>query len=88
MSLRRPVLKVSSHVPLYEQVVAHVVAAVEAGDVQPGDRIPAVRDLAEQWEVGVNTLMHAWDILQERGVLVVGVGKGTFVAEPKEPTGE
>ena len=83
MPLHRPDLKVSSPVPLYEQIATHVAASVERGDLEPGERLPAVRDLAERWEVGVNTMIHAWDILQGRGVLVVGQGKGTFVADPQ-----
>jgi len=81
MPLSRPDLKVSSPVPLYEQIVSHVTSSVARGDLQPGERLPAVRDLAERWEVGVNTMTRAWEILQGRGVLVVGQGKGTFVAE-------
>jgi GntR family transcriptional regulator len=88
MSLQRPALRVSSPVPLYEQIVRHVTDSVARGDIQPGDRLPAVRDLADQWEVGVNTLVRAWDILQERGVLEVGQGKGTFVAVPGDATGQ
>lgn len=90
MPLRRPDLKVSSPVPLYEQVVRHVTESAARGDIQPGERLPAVRDLAEDWDIGGNTITHAWAILQERGILVSTHGKGTFVAEqqPGEPTGQ
>lgn len=81
MPLRTPALNPSSPVLLRDQIVSHVEAAVKAGDVQPGERLPAVRDLADRWEAGANTITAAWAILQERGVLISVHGKGTFVAE-------
>jgi len=81
MALTRPDLRPMSAVPLYEQIARHVAAAVASGDLAPGDRIPAGRDLAEDWEVGYSTVMHAMNVLQERGVVVATQGKGTFVAD-------
>lgn len=81
MALTRPELRLSSPVPLYMQIVAHVTAAVERGDLRPGDRLPAGRDLAEDWEVGYSTVNHAMKVLAERGVIVATLGKGTFIAE-------
>jgi DNA-binding GntR family transcriptional regulator len=85
MALQRPALVVSSPIPLWEQVVKHVRAAVASGDLQPGERLPAVRDLADAWEVGYSTMTHAMAVLQEEGLLVARAGKGTFVAEPADP---
>jgi DNA-binding GntR family transcriptional regulator len=87
MALTRPDLRSMSAVPLYEQIARHIAAAVAKGDLAPGDRIPAGRDLAEDWQVGYSTLMHAMAVLQERGILVATAGKGTFVAEeqPADP---
>ena len=82
MPLQRPELVVMSVTPLYEQVVTHVTRAIESGELQPGERIPALRDLADQWEIGYSTLTRAMAELQKRGVLVARAGKGTFVAQP------
>jgi DNA-binding GntR family transcriptional regulator len=79
MPLERPELVVMSVVPLYEQVVTHVLAQIESGQLQPGERIPALRDLADQWSIGHSTIVRAMGILQERGALVARAGKGTFV---------
>lgn len=81
MPLQRPMLRPMSIDPLYEQVVSHVIAAIESGELSAGERIPALRDLADDWEVGHSTIVRAMGILQERGVLVARAGKGTFVAE-------
>jgi len=84
MALTRPDLRPMSAVPLYEQIARHITEAIGKRDLAPGDRIPAGRDLAEDWQVGYSTVMHAMAVLQERGVLVATQGKGTFVAEPEE----
>ena len=85
MPLTRPDLRLISAVPIYEQVARHVEQAITSGDLQPGDRIPAGRFLAEDWGIGYTTVMHAMRVLQERGVLVATPGKGTFVAEKGDP---
>lgn len=87
MPLQRPALNASSPVTLVEQVVAHVRAAIASGQLLPGDRLPAVRYLADDWEVGYSTLTQAMGILQDEGLLVARAGKGTFVAEqpPADP---
>ena len=80
MPMQRPALVVSSPVPLWEQVAAHVRAAVRSGALAPGERLPAVRDLSDAWEVGYSTMTHAMAVLQEEGLLIARAGKGTFVA--------
>lgn len=81
MALTRPDLKRSSPVPLKKQVADHIAAAVERGDLAPGEKLPAGRELAEEWEVGYSTVTDAIADLKARGVLVAAMGKGTFVAD-------
>lgn len=69
-----------SATPLYERVVADVVARIEAGLLKPGERLPSIAALASQHEVGTTTVKTALMMLRERG-LVTGVpGKGVYVA--------
>lgn len=84
MALSRPQLNPSSVLPLYEQAAGHIAAAIASGDLQPGDKLPAERDLAEDWGIGYMTVRHAVAVLRGRGLLVSRVGKGTFVAERHE----
>lgn len=83
MALTRPDLRPSAPVSLKQQIVDHVTAAVERGDLRPGEKLPAGRDLAEEWEVGYSTVTDAMQLLKERGILVAAMGKGTFVAESR-----
>ncbi|WP_215223755.1 GntR family transcriptional regulator [Echinicola shivajiensis] len=47
----------------------------------PGDRVPSVRELAEEMEVNRNTVMRTYSILQDQGILDNKRGIGFFVAE-------
>ena len=66
---------------LTQQLVDAFVAAIEAGELGPGARLPATRALAQT--VGINqlTASRVYRRLQEMGLVVAGVGRGTFVRE-------
>ena len=68
-----------SPVPLFEQIVAHVTFAVAAGAYEPGNRIPSVRELAQQLLVHPNTVAKAFQLLEERGVVTARRGLGMEV---------
>lgn len=69
----------ASQVPLYVQIANHVEAQISSGELAPGGRLPAERDLAEQWGVAYQTVRRAMRELRERGLVASVVGKGTFV---------
>jgi GntR family transcriptional regulator len=71
----------ASQVPLYVQIADHVEAQIASGELAPGGRLPAERDLAEQWGVAYQTVRRAMRELRERGLIASVVGKGTFVRE-------
>jgi len=64
---------------LYEQVAEHITARIEAGDLQPGQRLPPERDLAVEYGVAYNTMRAALAMLRDRGLIITMHGRGTFV---------
>src|SRR3954453_20538738 len=70
----------ASDVPLGTQLAWKLRAAVAAGRLRPGDRLPAVRELAAAAGVNVNTARAVYARLAQQGVLVSEQGRGTFVA--------
>jgi len=66
--------------PLFEQVGSAVRLAVIRGEVSPGERLPAARDLAEALDVNVNTVLHAYRDLREEGLLELHRGRGATVS--------
>ncbi len=73
--------------PLYDRVYRVIANAIERGDLAPGDRIPAERALCEQLGVSRVTVRRAFRRLAEDGLIVSGVGRGSFVSQGA-PVGE
>jgi GntR family transcriptional regulator len=86
MATGRPALKHDSAVPLYEQAADYVAGLIAAGNLEPGQKLPAERDLADQWGIGYQTVRRAMRELRDRGLIKSRVGKGTYVTE-HPPTG-
>lgn len=68
--------------PLYVQIADQIVDAIEERRLAPGDRLPAMRELASQLDCALVTVSQAYDLLAARGRVRARVGKGTFVADP------
>ncbi|WP_016909600.1 GntR family transcriptional regulator [Streptomyces xiaopingdaonensis] len=65
--------------PLYEQVAAGIRAAVREGSLHPGDRLPPAAELAEALDVNRHTVLKAFHLLREEGVLEFRRGRGVTV---------
>jgi len=66
--------------PIYQQIVEQVKATCARGDLRPGERLPPVRDLAEQLGLNHKKVAYAYRLLQQAGVIVSQPGRGTHVA--------
>lgn len=64
---------------VYEQVADHIEARIRSGELAPGARLPAERDLATEYGVAYDTVRRATALLRERGLILTIVGRGTFV---------
>ncbi|HXS64381.1 MAG TPA: winged helix-turn-helix domain-containing protein, partial [Streptosporangiaceae bacterium] len=62
----------------YQQVADAIAARIEAGRYTI--KLPAERDLADEFGVSYITVRHATAILRERGLIVSIHGRRTFVA--------
>ena len=72
-------LQPESHVPLYVQLRDQIRALVHGGDLRPGERIPASRELALQLGVHRTTVANAYAELESEGLISGHVGRGTFI---------
>lgn len=67
--------------PLFRQLYAHVKDAILSGQLPPGARLPATRELCALLAVSRQTVLAAWDQLVAEGYLRGAVGQGTYVSE-------
>jgi DNA-binding transcriptional regulator YhcF (GntR family) len=70
----------ASSVPIYEQIIARIEEAVATGRLVAGERLPPVRDLAEELGVAPGTVARAYGVLERKGVLETSGSRGTHVA--------
>jgi GntR family transcriptional regulator len=68
-------------IPIYIQIRDQILAAIAAGVLKPGDRLPTMREVAIALKVDLNTVRHAYEAAQEKGAIVLVRAQGTYVAE-------
>ena len=66
---------------LYEQIAESIRVRIALGELAPGEQLPTVRDLAQQWSCTTSTVSRAYALLAEEGLTTGQPGSGTRVAE-------
>jgi GntR family transcriptional regulator len=74
----------SSGIPLYLQLMEQVKHAVETGALREGDRLPTIRNVAEDLVMNPNTVVRAYRELEHQGVLELKHGSGAFIKATAE----
>ena len=72
----------TGRMPIYRQLIEQVRQAVATGRIQPGDRLPSVRQLSKELVVNPNTIARAYTELEREGVINTRPGLGAFIASP------
>ncbi len=65
--------------PAYRSLSQRMVAAIEAGALSPGTRLPTHRGLADELGLSVQTVSRAYEELRRMGLISGEVGRGSFV---------
>ncbi|MBI5829640.1 MAG: GntR family transcriptional regulator [Chloroflexi bacterium] len=79
-----PLRRLAGGVPLYVQIAESLLDRIEAGELAPGHRLPAERELSQTLGVNRMTLRQALHSLEMQGLLVRRQGAGTYVTEAKK----
>lgn len=69
-----------SAVPISRQIADQIATLCASGGLQPGERLPSVRELARELAVNQNTVLRVYERLCGEGLLEMRHGQGTFVA--------
>src|SRR5881296_1692905 len=75
---------------LYRQLALRISELIEHGTLRPGERVPSVRKCSEQQSVSIATVMQAYRLLEDRGVIEARPQSGYYVrtrrwSPPPEP---
>lgn len=75
-------IDLTTHVPIYIQLIDQIKHAIATGELKPGDQLPTVRQLAADLRVNFNTIARAYRMLDDDGIISTQHGRGTFILEP------
>ena len=70
----------SSDRPVFQQLIDQVKRDVALGRLIKDDRLPTVRQLAQELAINPNTIAKAYRQLEQDGIIVTKAGAGAFVA--------
>lgn len=68
--------------PIYEQIKEQIKEAIYSNEIQEGQMLPSIRQLAKDLKISVITTTRAYNDLEQEGLIHSVHGKGFFV-EPK-----
>lgn len=78
-----------SGVPIYIQIMDQVKHMIATGELNSGDQLPTVRQLAADLRVNFNTVARSYKLLDEAGIISTQHGRGTYILEtPSQENGE
>ncbi|HEY1997258.1 PLP-dependent aminotransferase family protein [Paraburkholderia sp.] len=70
---------------LYEKLADEIGEAIRRGVFAVGERIPSVRQSSQQHGVSIKTVLHAYALLEGRGIIETRPQSGYFVRELAAP---
>ncbi len=76
--------KFDNNVPIYIQITNTIKLQIVTNQLQPGDKLPTVRDLAETAGVNPNTVQRALSDLEDEGFVYSVRTTGRFVTDNSE----
>ena len=65
--------------PIYAQIMDGIREQIAAGILEPGEKLPSVRELAASLAINPNTIQRSYRALELEGWIATVPGKGCFV---------
>jgi GntR family transcriptional regulator len=66
--------------PMYKQVTDQIKNAIASGTLQPGHKLPSIREMAGELKISEITIKRAYSDLENEGYIFTRSGLGSFVA--------
>ncbi|PBC79043.1 GntR family transcriptional regulator [Streptomyces sp. TLI_235] len=77
-------VSIDDHRAPYIQVADALREEIRSGKLQPGQKLPSARQLADRFKVAVMTASSGVRVLREEGLVSSTQGRGTFVRQAGE----
>jgi len=74
----------SSDRPIYAQLIEQITQRIVSGEYRAGEKLPSVRDMAEQAAVNPNTMQKALAELERNGLVYTQRTAGRYITEDNE----
>ena len=68
---------------LYEQIASNITEMIRHGTYRTGERIPSVRQMSRQQDVSISTVLQAYLVLENRGLIEAHPQSGYYVRIPE-----
>ena len=81
-------IDLNSDIPIYTQIRNQVIKAIAEKDLNTGDSLPSVRQMAADLGVNLHTINKAYNILKQEGFLTIHRRKGVVINSPEKYIGE
>lgn len=72
------------NVPIYLQIKDLIITKIATGKLEPGNKLPSVRELALELSVNTNTVQRALSNLTDGGIVKTERGRGNYVTDDPE----
>jgi GntR family transcriptional regulator len=70
--------------PIYNQIIEEIKKMIVRGELEPGEKLPSQRSMAQKVEVNPNTIQRAYREMENMNLVETKRGLGTFIREDSE----
>jgi GntR family transcriptional regulator len=70
--------------PIYLQIINYIKKDIIGGKLNPGEKLPSVRELAAELKVNPNTVSRVYQEIEREGITYTQRGMGTYIKEDVE----
>ncbi|KKO51373.1 GntR family transcriptional regulator [Paenibacillus sp. DMB20] len=72
-------IEFDNNLPIYLQIMNYIKREIITGKLQPGDKIPSVRELASELQINPNTVQRTFQELEREEIVETRRGLGRYV---------
>ena len=81
-------IDLKSRKAIYAPIIDNYKRLIITGALQPDEKVPSIRDLAQAITVNPNTVQKAYRELESQGYFYTVLGQGSFISPPNTQEGE